>query len=97
MSIYCYVSTNKYFNDGENETLILGFMSSLNHCWDDECFYSIFCDSDTEKSFDDKFQKIRESLKFFNIDLANGDNLNMEYEVDKNDIEKIKKHIRAKF
>ena len=92
MSIYCYITAND-----ENETLILGFMSSLNHSWDNECFYSIDCDSDTEKGFDDKFHEIYESLKIFNIGLVNGDNLNMEYNVNKNDIKKVKSYLRVKF
>ena len=98
MSIYCYVSPNKYYSN--DETLILGFMSSLNHQWDNECFYTIYCRSSTEKSFHDKIykiDKIDESLKDFNIHLLNGDNLNMEYEVNKNEIETIKNYIRSKF
>lgn len=97
MSIYCYITENKYFYDEDKDTLILGFMSSLNHSWDDECFYTINCNSSTEKGFHDKFEKIKESLKDFYIDLANGDNLNMEYIVDKDDVEILKNYIRTKF
>ena len=95
MSIYCYITENKYY---DNDTLILGFMSSLNHHWDSDCFYSIYCDDETEKAFNNKFNQIYDSLKQFdNLLLMNGDNLNMEYDINNEDIDKITSFIRMKF